>query len=49
VAFQQAEVALRAGDLALYQQKVDEARAFVEQANQIIADAAAAAGSGSSA
>jgi uncharacterized membrane protein (UPF0182 family) len=49
VAFQQAEVALRAGDLALYQQKVDEARAFVEQANLIIADAAAAAASGSSA
>ena len=49
VAFQQAEVALRAGDLALYQQKVDEARALVEQANQIIADAAAAAASGSNA
>ena len=49
LAFQQAEVALRAGDLALYQQKVDEARAFVEQANQIIADAAAAAASGSNA
>jgi uncharacterized membrane protein (UPF0182 family) len=49
VAFQQAEVALRAGDLALYQQKIDEARAFVEQANEIIADAAAAAASGSNA
>jgi len=42
-AFTQADVALRSGDLALYQQKIDEARAFVEQANQIIADAAAAA------
>jgi uncharacterized membrane protein (UPF0182 family) len=45
VAFGQADAALRAGDLALYQQKIDEARAFVEQANQIIADAADAAAS----
>ena len=47
VAFEQADAALRAGDLALYQQKIDEARGYVEQANQIIADAVAAA-SGSS-
>jgi uncharacterized membrane protein (UPF0182 family) len=49
VAFQQADVALRSGDLAVYQQKVDEARALIEQANQVIADAAAAAASGSNA
>ncbi|GMQ98471.1 MAG: UPF0182 family protein [Acidimicrobiia bacterium] len=42
-AFTEADVALRAGDLAEYQRKVDEARTLVEQANQIIADAAAAA------
>jgi hypothetical protein len=48
VAFEQADAALRAGDLALYQQKIDEARGYIEQANQIIADAVAAA-SGSSA
>ena len=41
VAFEQADAALRAGDLALYQQKIDEARGYVEQANQIIADAVA--------
>jgi len=41
VAFEEADAALRAGDLALYQQKIDEARGYVEQANQIIADAVA--------
>ncbi|MFV1998852.1 MAG: UPF0182 family protein, partial [Acidimicrobiia bacterium] len=43
VAFTEADDALRAGDLAEYQRKVDEARVLIEQANQIIADAAAAA------
>ena len=41
VAFEQADAALRAGDLALYQDKVDEARGYIERANQIIAAAAA--------
>ena len=41
VALVQADVALRAGDLAGYQAKVDEARGYIESANQIIADAAA--------
>jgi uncharacterized membrane protein (UPF0182 family) len=48
IAFEQADAALRAGDLALYQQKIDEARGFVDQANQVIAEAAAAAAAGSS-
>ncbi|MEN8238537.1 MAG: UPF0182 family protein [Actinomycetota bacterium] len=46
-AFAQADAALRAGDLALYQQKIDEARGYVEAANTLIAEAAAAAASGS--
>ena len=41
VALVQADVALRAGDLAGYQARVDEARGYIEAANQIIADAAA--------
>jgi uncharacterized membrane protein (UPF0182 family) len=40
VALEQADLALRSGDLAGYQAKVDEARGYIEAANQIIADAA---------
>ena len=43
VSFEEADAALRAGDLAEYQAKVNEARVFIEQANEIIAKAAAAA------
>ncbi len=49
-ALREADLALRRGDLAEYQAKVDEARGYIEQANRIIIDAAAAAsgdGSGS--
>ena len=45
-AFDQADAALRAGDLALYQRKIDEARGLVDRANMLIADAAAAAAAG---
>lgn len=44
-ALAEADVALRRGDLAGYQTKVDEARGYIEQANQLIADAAGAAAS----
>jgi hypothetical protein len=40
-ALEQADVELRAGNLAGYQAKVDEARGYIEVANAIIADAAA--------
>lgn len=40
-AFDQADEALRGGDLAEYQKKVDEARGYIEDANRIIAQAAA--------
>ncbi|GMQ94252.1 MAG: UPF0182 family protein [Acidimicrobiia bacterium] len=42
-AFDDADTALRNGDLAEYQRKVDQARGYIEDANRIIADAAAAA------
>jgi hypothetical protein len=42
IAFDEAEAALRAGDLATYQEKVDEARGLVAEANRIIIAAAAA-------
>jgi hypothetical protein len=45
VAFDQADEALRAGDLAEYQKRVDEARGYIEDANRIIAQAAADASS----
>ncbi len=50
MAFAQADIALRNGDLAGYQAKIEEARGYIEQANQLIVDAAtvAAAGSGGS-
>ncbi len=41
VAFEQADVELRAGNLAGYQAKIDEARGYIEAANEIIANAAA--------
>jgi len=40
-ALNEANVRLRAGDLAGYQAKVEEARSFIEEANRIIAEAAA--------
>lgn len=40
-AFDQADEALRGGDLAEYQKKVDEARGYIQDANRIIAQAAA--------
>jgi hypothetical protein len=46
IALGQAEIALRSGDLAGYQAKVDEARGYVSQANRLIADAAAEAAAG---
>jgi hypothetical protein len=42
IAFDEAEAALRAGDLATYQEKVDEARGLVAEANRVIIAAAAA-------
>jgi uncharacterized protein len=46
IALGQAEIALRSGDLAGYQAKVDEARGYVSQANRLIADAAEQAAAG---
>jgi len=40
VALEQADIALRSGDLAGYQAKVDEAKGYIEAANQIIVNAA---------
>lgn len=40
-ALAQADIALRSGDLAGYQAKVDEARGYIQQANDLIAAAAA--------
>ncbi|MEE8456817.1 MAG: UPF0182 family protein [Acidimicrobiia bacterium] len=40
-AFDQADEALRGGDLAEYQKRVDEARGYIQDANRIIAQAAA--------
>ena len=42
-ALRQANVELRAGNLAGYQAKVEEARSYIEEANRIIAEAAATA------
>jgi uncharacterized membrane protein (UPF0182 family) len=39
IAFDEADAALRQGNLALYQQRVDEAREYIEEANRLIADA----------
>jgi uncharacterized membrane protein (UPF0182 family) len=47
IALGQAELALRSGDLAGYQEKVDEARGYISQANRLIADAAAEVATGS--
>ena len=43
LAFDAADAALRNGDLAEYQRKIDEAAGYVADANQIVAEAAAAA------
>jgi hypothetical protein len=47
LAFDAADRALVAGDLAEYQKRVDEAAAYIAQANRIIAEAAVAAAEGS--
>ena len=44
-ALEDADAALRAGDLATYQAKVDEATSLLERADRLAADVAAAAGS----